>query len=315
MLIEDAYLINILGVDMYAWGLHVALGAALALAVLAVLWKKQKQPAGGAAVTGLCMLVCGFVLSRLLFVFFDGSMRSSVTLEGAVYVQGGGYSMFGALLGAYLGAWVAARCMKISARAMLDRVTVALMLFVVVARLGERYTDIGISRPLVNAPEGFGPFVTVGEYDSYISTYLLESILAAVIFIVCLWDLYKKRREGFTALLGWLLFGASQTVLESLRFDQHMKFSFVGVQQVLAMVLLIAVTVLLGVLAVKKGRGKKWLTGACIYLVCLMGAVVGLEFLIDRSGLSRLMLYSVYVLLMTVPCVMGIRLRYLAERE
>ena len=46
-----------------------------------------------------------------------------------------------------------------------------------------------------------------------------------------------------------------------------------------------------------------------------MGAVIGLEFLIDRSGLSRMMLYMVYVLLLAVPCVMGIRLKKLAERE
>lgn len=315
MLIEDANIISVLGIDMYAYGLHAALGALLCLLFLALTEKKAALPRGGAALTGVCMLLCGFVFSRLLFVLFDGSMRSSLTLEGILYIQGGGYSMYGALLGACMGAWLAGKALHADVKRLMDYVVTALLLFIAAVRMGEMGTDVGISRPLVGDVAGFGPFVTAGEYDSYVSTYLIEAILALCLFSVCALYVKKCRKAGHTALLGMLLFGASQTVMESLRFDQHMKFSFVGVQQVLSMLLLIAVMMVFGVMARKKGQGKKLFTASIVYLVFLMGAVIGLEFLIDRSGLSRMMLYMVYVLLLAVPCVMGIRLKKLAERE
>ncbi|MBR6525751.1 MAG: prolipoprotein diacylglyceryl transferase [Clostridia bacterium] len=313
MLIEDASIITVLGVPVYAYGLFVMLGVVLCMTFLALCLHKARCPKGCVPLTVFCMLLCGFVLSRMLFVLFDGSMRNGITLKNALYFQGGGYSMFGALAGALLGAYAAAKCVKAPVAKVLDAAVTALFLFVALSRIGEGYTDIGISRPLVGSEGGASFFITQGEYDRYISTYRIEVLCALACFLLCLWDLRGKHRHGFTALKGMLVFGCSQTVLESLRFDQHMKFSFVGVQQVLAVVLVIAVVVYLGIAAGKKGR--KWLIASIAYLVFMAGAVVLLEFLIDRSSISRLVLYGVYIAVVCVPCVMGLKMRSLAERK
>ena len=313
MLIEDASIITVLGVPLYAYGLLCMIGAALCMAFWTVLCRKMRFPAGFAPLGGVCMLLCGFVLSRVLFVLFDGSMRYGITLKGALYIQGGGYSMFGALGGAMLGCCLAAKGMKVRCAGALDCAFTALMLFVAFARLGEGYTDIGISRPLVGGTEGASFFITEGEYDRYISTYRIEMLAAVLCLLVCLWDLRGKHRAGFTALKGMLVFGCCQTVLESLRFDQHMKFSFVGVQQVLSVVLVICVVVYFGIKAGKKGRTLQIVS--VMYLVLMAGLVVLLEFLIDRSSISRLVLYIAYIAVVCVPCVMGLKLRALAQKE
>ena len=318
MLIEDAEIIRLLGVNMYAWGLHAALGCALCLICLAVCEKKAGLPKGGAALVSLCMLLCGAVLSRLFFVLFDGSMRSSLTLKGILYIQGGGFSMYGALMGAFAGAYLAGRVLKTPFLRLADVLFPALMLFIAVTRMGERFTEIGISRPLLNAPEVKGAvswFVTVGDYDLYLSTYVLEAAAALACLVLFLADKRRRHAPGMSALMGMLVFGCMQTWLESLRFDQHMKFSFVGVQQVLSVLLMMGMVVYFGVCALKKGRGKRLFTLSCGYLAVLTGAVIGLEFLIDRSGLSRLMLYGVYAVLLLVPCIPGGKLRALAEKE
>lgn len=310
MLIEDAQLLNLFGVDVYAYGLFVAIGVLACLVYLAINGKKTLKT-GTAPLMALCMVAGGFLLSRLMFVFLDGSMRNYVTLNGLLYIRGGGYSMYGALLGAVLAALTVGKVRGENLKKVLDLAVPGLLLFVLFARLGEKFTDIGISRPLLRVPDALKVFVTVGEYDSYISTYLLESIAALMLYVMCICIKAKKRPDGTAANLTMMVFAAVQTLLESLRFDQHMKFSFVGVQQVLSMVLLIAMVLFFAIRLAK----KDYLIASIVYLVCLMGAVVALEFLIDRSGLSRTVLYSVYAVLLALPCAGGWRMSRLAEKE
>ena len=314
MLIEDARIISVLGVDVYAYGFYVMIGAAFALVMQGIMHRTARFPKGSGALCGVLMLVCGFVLSRLLFVFFDGSIRNMITWKGLLYVIGGGYSMYGALLGAVLGALLGARVLKLPVGKVLDYAVCALFMFIWYARLGEQYTEIGISRPLVNEVKK-NLFVTVGEYDSYISTYLIEAVLSLVWALVCVADLREKHTPGHTAALGMLYFGASQMVMESLRFDQHMKYSFVGVQQILSVVLLAAAVVYFGVLAMKKHRAKALAVAAYVYLPVMAAGIVLLEFMIDRTTINRVLLYAVYVLMATVPVIMGILLRAQGEKE
>ena len=63
MLIEDASIITVLGVPLYAYGLLCMIGAALCMAFWTVLCRKMRFPAGFAPLGGVCMLLCGFVLS------------------------------------------------------------------------------------------------------------------------------------------------------------------------------------------------------------------------------------------------------------
>lgn len=314
MLIEDAATFSTLGVPMYLYGFYVMIGAAFALCMLGILFRKNRFHKGSAALCGVLMLTIGFVLSRLLFVFFDGSMRHMITWKGLFYVVGGGYSMFGALIGACLGACLGGKLMKLPLGKVLDDAVCVLLMFVWFARLGEQHTEIGISRPLVGDVQK-NLFITVGEYDSYLSTWLLEGLFALICAFVCLGDRRKKHPAGSTALLGMLLFGASQTVLESLRFDQHMKFSFVGVQQVLSVLLVAAVLIVLSVQAMKKGRGKKLAVFSYVYLVLMAACIVLLEFMIDRTTISRILLYAVYVALAAVPVWMGVKMRAAWEKE
>ena len=51
-----------------------------------------------------------------------------------------------------------------------------------------------------------------------------------------------------------------------------------------------------------------------ILCVALTGAIVGLEFLIDRSSISDLLLYIVYALLLALPAALGLHYRKRSER-
>ena len=306
---EDAVTIEFLGVRLYAFGLYAALGLAIAMIVLSILLRRAKWPKGAAVLTGALAIACGFIVSRLFFCFMDQGLGGPVPPRGVLLVTGGGYSMMGALIGACIGAIAAAKIMKRPPAALLDLLSPALMLFVACERLGEGcIDDFGISRPLVG--DLFkGSFLAVeGDYDWALATYLIEAFAALVLALVLLWDgSKKKRRAGNTFLLFLLLFGSSQVILESLRFDQHMHLSFVGLQQVMAMLLLAAGVIVLAVRRMKDKRGMAM--AALVLLPVVAGIGVGLEFAIDRTTVNRFLLYALFILVMAAPAALGVELR------
>ncbi len=305
---EEAAKTYFLGVEVYAFGLYAALGASVGMIVLALLLRKEKWKKGTAALTGCCVVGLGFVISRLFFGLMDAVLARPFPLWAMAMVTGGGYSMMGALLGACMGAILSARLTGQSAPRLLDLLAPCLMLFVASERLGEGYIDgFGASRTLIGHLFP-GTFLAVeGVHESYLATYKLESAAALILAVVLMRDLRGKRRAGDTFLLFFLLFGASQTILESLRYDQHMRLSFVGLQHVMSILVLGAGVI---VLAIRRWKERRGLALAAVLSVFLAAGIgVALEFAIDRTQMNRYLIYLMYVIVMGAPAYLGIRLR------
>ena len=83
-LIDEAVIIEIFGIRMYAFGLYVALGALCAVLVLGVVssWLRLKK--GTAELTALLSGLCGLIVSRLAFCLLNQEL-GSLTLIPPVY--------------------------------------------------------------------------------------------------------------------------------------------------------------------------------------------------------------------------------------
>lgn len=310
---DEAEKIFFLGVEVYAFGLYCALGAAIGLIVLFLQCRKEGLKKGTAALAGALGVGLGFLCSRLLFCLMDQSLGLDgvMPLSAMALVTGGGYSMIGALLGGVLGALLAGRFSGQSPLRLADLMVSSLLLFVACERLGEGYMmDFGVSRPLLGDLLK-GSFLAVeGEYDWYLATYLLESFAALVLSLILLRDAahqHRENRNGKTLLLFLILYGGVQTVMESLRYDRHMSISFVGLQHVMALMMLCGGVIYLAVWQWKKQKKTALAAVIAIPLVVILG--LGLEFAIDRTQISRYVLYLAYVLLISVPMYLGVRLR------
>ena len=302
---EDAVKTFFLGVEVYAFGLYVALGLALALIVLAVLLKKHGFIPGTAALTGTLALAIGLCVARLFFGLMDGSLGQIMPLWAMAQLPSGGYSMMGAMLGACMGAVAAAAITKQNGARLLDHLSVSLMLFVACERLGEGYIpDFGVSRTLTDDLLNNTFLAT----DGCLNTYLLESLIALVLAIVLLRDLGMKRRGGDTFLKFLLLFGATQVLMESLRYDRHMTVrAFVRLEMIMAMMLLGTAVILLAVRNLKTRRGLA--LAGLISIPLTVGLGVLIEFMIDRSTVSHYLLYAAFIAVLAVPAYLGLRLR------
>lgn len=298
-----------IGITLYPFGLFVALGALSGCLMLLWLSRKDKPLGDAAVLTMVLAFPLGLVLSRALYCASDINFRLVASFRNALDVSTGGFSLFGLLLGIFLSALLAARIMRVSKLRLMDLLPPAIMLFILFERIGEQFTSLGISRPLVTGLLD-NTFLALNDtYGAYLKTWLLEAVAAAVLIPVLLRDLKRQNGAGSTLLLWMLLFGATQTVMESLRYDGHMRFSFIGLQQVLAFVLFAGAVIAACVRSMKTPHSKALPIITLVILALVFAGLIGLEFLIDRSQINKALLYILYAIMMAGPVFLAIRLR------
>ena len=305
-LLEEAVIIEVFGVKVYAFGFCVMLGAICSMITLGLLAKNFRVKPGTAPLTALLAMVCGIVCSRLTFCLLNQELGRMTPVSFWPQVAGGGWSMFGLIGGIFLGGWVSARITKEKTARILDILSVALLPTVIAERIAEnRIEDFDISRAL-DSEWLAKSFLAVGEDEPCLATYYLAAAAALVLFVILLIRILKSQTDGDTVIAFLLLFGAGAVVLESLRYDRFLSISFVGLQQIAAAIML-AIGV---VIAFKRGRKRKprLAIAALISLPLMVGIVLGLEFALDRTTWNKLLLYAIMILTVAAPAAMGLRL-------
>ena len=305
-LLEEAVIIEVFGVKVYAFGLYVMLGAICSMITLALLAKHLGLKPGTAPLTALLSMVIGIIISRLTFCLLNQELGRMTPISFWPQLAGGGWSMFGLIGGIFIGGWISGKIMKEKTAKVLDILSVALLPTVIAERIAEnRIEDFDISRPL-DSQLFAKSFLAVGEDEPCLATYYVAAAAALVLFVFLLIRITKRRADGDTVIAFLLLFGAGAIVLESLRYDRFLSISFVGLQQIAAAVML-AIGV---VIAYVRGRNQKprLAVAALISLPLMVGIVLGLEFALDRTTWNKILLYAIMILTVAVPAGMGLKL-------
>lgn len=305
-LLEEAVIIDVFGVKVYAFGLYVMLGTICSMITLGMLAKPFRLKPGTAPLTALLAMVCGIICSRLTFCLLNQELGQMTPVSFWPQIAGGGWSMFGMIGGVFLAGWAASRIMKESTAGILDILSVSVLPVIIAERLAEnRIEDFDISRPIDSGLLA-GSFLAVGEDEPCLATYYIAAAAALVLFVFLLIRICRERKAGDTVTAFLLLFGAVTVVTESLRYDRFLSISFVGLQQIMAAVMLAA-----GV-GIAFARGKKrqprLAAAAMLSLILMVGIVLGLEFALDRTTWNKLLIYAIMILTVAAPAVMGLKL-------
>ena len=160
MLREDAVRISLFGTEMYPFGLCCAVGAVCALIAAGVICRMRKSRPGTAPLLGLLCLVLGIICSRLAFCLMDQELGTMMPFGAWFLADRGGWSLFGAIGGVMLGAWLTARIAGEKPARMLDAASVSMCLFIAAERLAEdRIDGFNISRTLPEGIQADGFFI------------------------------------------------------------------------------------------------------------------------------------------------------------
>lgn len=283
----------------YGWsGIVVAL-AALGAAVLflGIYLEKTGNGAAGCLAAALSVSL-GVVLSRLLHWYCYTETYESLR-QALTDFHTGGFGLLGAFAGCLLGAGIS----RMGKRRgdlpqMLDAMAIAGSAGIAVGRLGgffqsadrgqvlESFRTLPWAWPVTNAVSG------ATEYR--LATFFLQALVAGAL-AVGLWLFSRRARQGDTALVFLLIYGASQIVLDSTRYDSlYFRWNgFVSIEQV---VFALALVGIIGVFSRRMIRCRGF-QGRFVALWCgiavLLGGAGYMEYHVQRHGSQALMAYSV----------------------
>lgn len=314
---EEAPLTDIFGIRIYTFGLYCTIGVLCAVAAIFVLCRSANMKKGTSSVLSLISIAMGIFASRLVFCLSTIVISGGIPLSAWFCISSGGWSFFGMIAGVLTGAWLCSVFTKEDKNKLLDHVCCALPLFMAAERFAERLFDgFNISRELQN--NGFPRNTFLAVQDTYypdvsfLATYLCAAIASVILFLILVFYLTRPdRKDGDIWILFMILVGAGGIMLESLRYDSHLEYSFVRFQQVIAAMILVAGVVVAGLR--NQGAHKGFFRTAIISLPFSIGVCGGIEYALDRTTINHYLLYATMLFALAIPVAFGILL--LRKRE
>lgn len=251
------------------YGVLAALSMAALLTVVFLMLRRQSADYSAFVRFAVLCIPLAFLGSRAAFCLSNLSyyFETIAMPEMMLHVTDGGASMTGALLGVMLAAVLAAKWCRLPAGVMLDAAAFGMPAALLIERLAEPLCEMGWGKYFQSSLFDFMADWTQGMHP----VFAYEAVIAVIIGMG-MFRYAQCHRVGQGDALGCflLLYGGTQTVLESLRNDGHMKvIHFVRVNQVAAITLAVAVLIAWSLRCWKGGAKREalwcWgMTAVCI---------------------------------------------------
>jgi len=235
---------TIFGIEIYWYGIFIALAFALGVWISVSLAKKNDVNPDNLIDLILWAAPVAIICARLYYVLFSLDLYDNFL--DIINLRDGGVAIYGAVIGAVITTLIYCKIKKLNSLKMVDVAAPALLLGQAIGRWGN----------FVNQ-EAFGSETSLPwRMRIYISgiatdvhpTFLYESLWNLIGFII-LMLLFKKRKyigQIFLTYIAWYGFG--RMIIEGLRTDSLMIFDSIRVSQVLAGLSLIISIILMFVL-------------------------------------------------------------------
>lgn len=267
------------------FGLVLAVGA-LAAALLAwLLHRSQKELLPALTWAALLAIPLGLIGARLVYclVNLPFYVRDIAAPEAMLKIWEGGLSLSGGLACVALAGVIGARLGKAPAGRVLHALFPAMFVLAFAAALAARVSGMGYGPEM---PESFLT-VSVNGTPRLDTAWLLIVSLSLCMLAATLLMQRTSWPAGQRFALYAFLYGTVMILLESLRRDGHMVWGFVHAEMVFDLCFALPALLYLA-------RTKKRMLLSLLSTAVMAGAVIALEFALDRSAIGDGLLYLVY---------------------
>ena len=288
------------GTFIYWNSIVLTLAAGVAICVFLACYLPRGNP-DAAAVAVPMALVLGVILGRLAHWYFRPDSYDSFLSAMTDYTTGG-YALLGVFLACLLTALVL-RLNRMEPRIfrMLDSMCLGGCAGIAVGRLACFFSaaDRGqILQSLRSLPFAYPVNnVVTGAPEYRLATFVIQAMVTAAIFLGLLlyFLLSKKRRMGDVTLLFLLLYGMSQAVLDSTRYDSlYMRSNgFISVVQLAGAAAVLGVSVFFSIRMVRQRGFRGWNVLLWLAMGALLGGAGYMEYYVQRHGDKAVLSYSV----------------------
>jgi hypothetical protein len=291
---------------MSTW-LIMAFCSGLIAFLLFVLLNVRHSDSRGALTAAVSFPLCavwGFVFAKLFFVVL---IESGVILEwgewdGLFSLDADTFCFTGGAVGVWLGILLSARITGYKPAASLaDRFTLPGTLLIAGLRVAEmELGSIGTGR-FIEIEQGSFSLIPVvfNQYgEAHVAVFILEAVAAVIIGLLSL--LVREERPGLRFEITVFRLCACQVLLENMR-RQTMSWGFVKVEQLLCAVIMMSLMLIACARREKPQGAARFLPA--VYLFVCIAAIVGIEFLRQRSPSRFMGMYGGYLMMAAVLCV------------
>ena len=277
------------------FGLPVTLYAALLVTafVAGLLLLHLNQRKAGLApdtteVFALLTLPLGLVGARVFYCLARLPLYMEIGLGNVFRLWDGGYALWGAVGGAVLAAVIAAKITRQSAVRLLDALAAPAALTIAIARFAEFASGEGIGLEVESELMQFFPLAVFdADWEVWFyAIFMAEGVAALIIFALLQWKNFP--RTGDKAKLFFVLYCSAQILLESLRRDEFLRWLFVRVSQLTAVLVLggLMFYALYKWLKADKSVRMPVKTLVINWVIFLLGVglCIAMEFAVDKSA-------------------------------
>jgi len=265
--------------------------------------------------------VFSMVFSRMIHWYCRTDSYASFETAMTDYANGG-YALLGAVVGCGLTACIL-RLIRVvkNLPQMLDCMALAGAAGISVGRLAcffnsadrgdilQEITELPLAYPVINS--------VTGATEYRLATFMLQSLLTGGLFVVLLifWLLMKRKgKDGDTVTLFALIYGASQAVFDSTRYDSLYLRSngFVSLVQIVGAVALAAAVVIFSVRMARSRGWHWWYLAFWLPIGGMLGGAGYMEYYVQRHGDQALFAYTVMSACLIGVVMVGIVIYILA---
>ena len=284
----------------------------------------------GNAVAGFAAVPISIFLGLVAARFFHWYCRADSYdsfLEAMTDYTSGGYALMGVFLGCFLAACLL-RLIRLSRSLteMLDAMAISGCAGIAVGRLASLFNSSDRGQVLANfkgLPFAYPVTNAVsGAVEYRLATFMLQSLVALLLFVgltvfYLLGQKKGKLKDGDTSLIFLMIYGASQVVLDSTRYDSLFFRSngFVSVVQVLG-----AIGLALAIFAFSRRMVKNWglrFWQFLLWIPVVAGIGCGgfMEYYVQRRGNEAAFAYSVMSGCLIGVILLTLLIRFLACKK
>jgi len=315
----------IFGETFIYWSSIVLTMAAVSAVCLFLAFYLYKEKNGlAAAVVIPLSVVLSMVFARFMHWYCRADSYFSFASAMTDY-SSGGYALLGVFAGCALAA-VIVRVTRIAENLprLLDCMSLAGCAGIAVGRLACFFNtqDRGqIIASIQSLPWVYPVTNSVsGALEYRLATFVIQAMVTAVVFVALFlfaWKTDKRRRDGDLTLFFLLLYGATQVVLDSTRYDSLFFRSngFISIVQVVSALGTGLTMTVFSVRLVKEHGFKKWYIGLWTLFAAFVGLGCYMEYHVQRHGDQPVFAYSFMSLALTGMVLITIAVWLLAERE
>lgn len=288
-----------------AYGLSLAAALLAGFALLMV--RGRKMGLQTTALLDFVLLAVPLALmgARVFYVACRLGLYSEMGAGEAVRMWHGGYALWGAIAGGVLAAFLCRKKAGGMLR-MMDAAAAPAALMIGLGRLAEVFNGEGIGMLVEQEGLCFFPLAIQNEWGEwYYAIFMLEALAAFII----LWVLLRQKApEGKAAKTFFFLFCTCSLLIESLRRDQFLRWLFVRVNQLTAVLVLTGMLAFVLVKWIRHPQKRRFTKGKVaagwVGFALLAGICIALEFAVDKA--AWLPVWACYTLMAGFVAAMGV---------